>query len=35
MLANSHAGMATRLPPTWKLARPLNTSAVLIRPTNR
>jgi hypothetical protein len=27
MLANSHAGMATRLPPSWKLARPLNTSA--------
>src|SRR6266481_5515123 len=27
MLANSHAGMATRLPPTWKLARPLNTRA--------
>src|SRR6267143_2534235 len=26
-LANSHAGMATRLPPTWKLARPLNTRA--------
>jgi hypothetical protein len=29
MLANSHAGMATRLPPTWKLARSLNTSAFL------
>src|SRR6266478_4364298 len=29
MLANSHAGMATRLPPTWKLARPLNTRAFL------
>jgi hypothetical protein len=27
MLANSHAGMATHLPPTWKLARPLNTTA--------
>jgi hypothetical protein len=27
MLANSHAGRGTRLPPTWKLARPLNTSA--------
>ena len=27
MLANSHAGRGTRLPSTWKLARPLNTSA--------
>jgi hypothetical protein len=27
MLANSHAGMARRLPPSWKLARPLNTIA--------
>jgi len=26
LLANSHAGMATRLPPTWKLVRPLNTN---------
>src|SRR5260370_42667739 len=25
MLANSHAGRGTRLPSTWKLARPLNT----------
>src|SRR5437879_11736563 len=29
MLANSHAGRGTRLPSTWKLARPLNTSAFL------
>src|SRR2546426_10886011 len=27
MLANSHAGRGTRLPSTWELARPLNTSA--------
>src|SRR5258705_12542570 len=27
MFANSHAGRGTRLPSTWKLARPLNTSA--------
>src|SRR5258707_14341986 len=27
MLVISHAGMATRLPPTWKLVRPLNTRA--------
>src|SRR5437763_17182831 len=27
MLANSHAGRRTRLPSTWKLARPLNTCA--------
>ena len=27
MLANSHAGRGTRLPSTWKLARPLNTRA--------
>src|SRR6267143_3478038 len=30
MLANSHAGRGTRLPPTWKLARPLNTSAFVV-----
>src|SRR6266478_9004523 len=27
MLANSHAGRGTRLPSTWKLARPLNIRA--------
>jgi len=27
MLANSHAGRGTGLPSTWKLARPINTSA--------
>src|SRR6266436_8702025 len=27
MLANLHAGRGTRLPSTWKLGRPLNTSA--------
>src|SRR5882762_663373 len=31
MLANSHAGRGTRLPSTWKLARPLNTSASVYR----
>ena len=30
MLANSHAGRGTRLPTTWKLARPLNTRAFVL-----
>jgi len=30
MLANSHAGRGTRLPPTWKLARSVNTRGILI-----
>src|SRR6266513_4381982 len=36
MLA-AHAGRGTRLPSTWKLARPLNTSALsvqMLRPTD-
>src|SRR6267154_2265819 len=31
MLANSHAGRGTCLPSTWKLSRPLNTSAFIGR----
>src|SRR6267378_2185417 len=30
MLAKSHAGRGTRLPSTWKLARPLNTRAIVL-----
>jgi hypothetical protein len=30
MLANSHAGRGTRLPPTWKLAGPINTRAFVV-----